>query len=113
MPAIVYRPDLPSCKDEWVANEYLRTHLFGDFFERDNLDWQSRELATVGMLSALPGAESQLQAHLRISMNVGITAGQLQALVKVLGERVDVATGERAQAVLARHLASLPPSAPR
>jgi 4-carboxymuconolactone decarboxylase len=32
--------------------------LFGDIFERENLDWQSRELATVGMLSALPGAEA-------------------------------------------------------
>ena len=58
--------------------EYLQTHLFGDIFERDNLDWQSRELATVGMLSALPGAESQLQAHMRIGMNTGLTAGQLQ-----------------------------------
>ena len=28
--------------------------LFGDIFERDNLDWQSRELATVSMLAALP-----------------------------------------------------------
>ncbi|HWT17442.1 MAG TPA: carboxymuconolactone decarboxylase family protein [Variovorax sp.] len=46
-------------------------HLFGDVFERDNLDWPSRELATVGMLSALAGAESQLQSHMRISMNVG------------------------------------------
>lgn len=23
-----------------IANEYLRTHLFGDIFEHDNLDWQ-------------------------------------------------------------------------
>lgn len=37
------------------ANEYLRTHLFGDIFERDNLDWQSRELATVSMLVAMSG----------------------------------------------------------
>ncbi len=35
------------------ANQYLRTHLFGDIFERDNLDWQSRELATVSMLAAM------------------------------------------------------------
>src|SRR5574337_151537 len=61
-----------------AANEYLRTHLFGDIFERDNLDWQSRELATVGMLSALLGAEPQLQAHMRIGMNVGLTASQLR-----------------------------------
>jgi 4-carboxymuconolactone decarboxylase len=55
-----------------AIDEYLKTHLFGDIFERDNLDWQSRELATVGMLAALPGVESQLQAHIRISMNVGL-----------------------------------------
>ncbi len=89
-----------------VANEYLRNHLFGDIFERDNLDWQSRELATVSMLSALEGAESQLQAHMRISMNVGISAAQLQRLVKVLAERVDAAFGARAEAVLGRLLAS-------
>lgn len=38
-----------------VANEYLRTHLFGDIFERDNLGWQHRELATVAMLAAMSG----------------------------------------------------------
>jgi alkylhydroperoxidase/carboxymuconolactone decarboxylase family protein YurZ len=41
-----------------AIGEYLQSHLFGAIFERDNLDWQSRELATVGMLSALPGAEA-------------------------------------------------------
>ncbi|AVG43983.1 hypothetical protein LMG3410_03443 [Achromobacter aegrifaciens] len=91
-----------------VANEYLRAHLFGDIFERDNLDWQSRELATVGMLSALPGVESQLQAHMRISMNVGLTAGQLRQLAQVLSSRVDADTARRASEALDRHLATLP-----
>ncbi|EMC2290407.1 carboxymuconolactone decarboxylase family protein [Salmonella enterica] len=91
-----------------AANEYLRAHLFGDIFERDNLDWQSRELATVGMLSALPGAESQLQAHMRISMNVGITAGQLRQLTQVLSSRVNTDTARRASEALDRHLATLP-----
>jgi alkylhydroperoxidase/carboxymuconolactone decarboxylase family protein YurZ len=90
-----------------VANEYLRTHLFGDIFERDNLDWQSRELATVGMLSALPGAEPQLQAHMRISMNVGLTASQLRQLTQVLAERVDADAAGRAREALQRHLATL------
>ncbi len=31
-----------------AIDEFLKTHLFGDIFARDNLDWQSRELATVG-----------------------------------------------------------------
>ena len=91
-----------------TANEYLRAHLFGDIFERDNLDWPSRELATVGMLSARAGAESQLQAHMRISMNVGVTPGQLRQLTQVLAERVDADTARRAGAALDRHLATLP-----
>ncbi|WPL80909.1 carboxymuconolactone decarboxylase family protein [Bordetella hinzii] len=89
-----------------AANDYLRAHLFGDIFERDNLDWQSRELATVAMLSALPGAEPQLQAHMRISMNIGISASQLRQLTQVLSSRVDAAHARRASEALDRHLAS-------
>lgn len=87
-----------------VANEYLRTHLFGDIFERDNLDWQSREVATVSMLAALTGVESQLQSHMRISMNVGLTAPQLRQLAQVLASEVDVQTARRATAALDRQL---------
>lgn len=61
-------------------DQYLKTHLFGDIFARDNVDWKTRELATVGALSALAGAESQLQAHLNISLNIGIDARQLRKL---------------------------------
>jgi alkylhydroperoxidase/carboxymuconolactone decarboxylase family protein YurZ len=50
-----------------AIDEYLKAHLFGDIFARDNLDWQSRELATVGALAAMPGVESQLESHIRIS----------------------------------------------
>ncbi len=89
-----------------AIDEYLKAHLFGDIFERDNLDWQSRELATVGMLSALPGAESQLQSHMNISMNVGLTAGQLRQLAQVLDDRVDAEHARRAREALERHLAA-------
>jgi 4-carboxymuconolactone decarboxylase len=89
-----------------AIDEYLKTHLFGDIFERDNLDWQSRELATVSMLSALPGTESQLQAHMRISMNVGLTASQLHLLTQVLADRVDAEYASRAQEALERHQAT-------
>ncbi len=83
-----------------AIDEYLKTHLFGDIFARDNLDWQSRELATVGILAALPGVESQLHAHLRISMNTGLTAGQLQHVVQVLASQVDAKSATRTQAAL-------------
>ena len=85
---------------------YLKTHLFGDIFERDNLDWQSREIATVAMLSSLQGAESQVQSHMAISMNVGLTAGQLTQLTQVLADRVDAEPARRAREALARQLAA-------
>jgi 4-carboxymuconolactone decarboxylase len=88
-----------------AIDEYLKTHLFGDIFARDNLDWQSRELATVGALAAMPGVESQLQAHVRISMNVGLTAMQLRNVAEVLAERGQPAAATRARAALDNHLA--------
>ncbi|MDH1701518.1 carboxymuconolactone decarboxylase family protein [Comamonas terrigena] len=83
---------------------FLKSHLFGDIFARDNLDWQSREIATVGMLAAMPGVDSQLQAHMRISLNTGLTPSQLQQVVQVLTSQVDAASGARAQAALVRQL---------
>lgn len=91
-----------------AIDEYLKTHLFGDIFERDNLEWHSRELATVGMLSALPGAEAQLQSHMRISMNVGLTVSQLDQLVQVLAERVGTDNAARARMALKQTLATSP-----
>lgn len=81
-----------------AIDEYLKSHLFGAMFARDNLDWQSRELATVGALAAMPGVESQLQSHVAFSMNVGLTAPQLRQLADGLaqGGYPDAATRARA-----------------
>lgn len=70
-----------------AIDQFLKTHLFGDIFERDNLDWPSRELATVAALSALTGVEAQLQAHVRISLNVGLTLAQLGSFADNLAAR--------------------------
>jgi 4-carboxymuconolactone decarboxylase len=92
-----------------AIDEYLKAHLFGAIFERDNLDWQSRELATVSMLSALAGTEAQLQSHMRVSMNVGLSANQLRQLTQVLADRVDAENARRAREALARQLATRAP----
>lgn len=83
-----------------VINQFLQAHLFGDIFERDNLDWQSRELATVGALSAMPGLESQLQSHVRASMNVGLTPAQLHQVADVLAERGNAVAARRLREAL-------------
>lgn len=87
-----------------AIDQYLKTHLFGAIFARDNLDWKDRELATVAALAAMSGVEPQLQAHIRLSMNVGVSAQQLQQLVQVLADTVSADAGQRAQAALQGHL---------
>ena len=89
-----------------AIDEYLKTHLFGDIFERDNLDWQSRELATVGALAATPGVEAQLRSHMAASMRVGLTAAQLHQLTQVLAERGDAQAAQRASDALKQALAA-------
>lgn len=83
-----------------VINQFLQTHLFGDIFARDNLDWQSRELATVGALSATPGAEAQLLSHMRASLRVGLSTRQLRQLVQVLRDHGEIDAATRAEHAL-------------
>ncbi|EAA9524102.1 carboxymuconolactone decarboxylase family protein [Salmonella enterica] len=89
-----------------VINQFLQTHLFGDIFARDNLDWQSRELATVGALAATPGVEAQLLSHTRASMQVGLTASQLRQLAQVLREHGESDVATRAEKALQQALAN-------
>ncbi len=89
-----------------VINQFLQAHLFGDIFERDNLDWPSRELATVGALAAMPGVEPQLRSHMAASLRVGLTAAQLRQLTQVLAERGDAQAAKRAGEALTQALAA-------
>ena len=79
-----------------VINQYLQAHLFGDIFERDNLDWQSRELATVAALAVTPGVEPQLRSHMAASLRVGLTTAQLRQLVQLLADQGDAPAAKRA-----------------
>ena len=88
-----------------IVNQLLQAHLFGDIFERDNLDWQSRELATVGALAATTGVEPQLRSHMAACMRVGLTVGQLRQVTDVLAARVDADAGKRANEALTQALA--------
>lgn len=89
-----------------VINQFLQAHLFGDIFERDNLDWQSRELATVGALAAMPGVEAQLRSHMQASLRVGLSAAQLRQLAQVLAEGGHPDAGHRANEALTQAIAS-------
>ena len=62
-------------------DEYLKAHLFGDIFARDNLDWRTRELATIAALAARPETAPQMQAHIGIGKLNGVTDAQAAAIV--------------------------------
>ena len=63
-------------------DEYLKAHLFGDIFQRDVLDWRTRELVTIAALAARPETEPQLKAHIAIGKLNGITDDQAAATVR-------------------------------
>lgn len=78
-------------------DEYLKAHLFGDIFSRDVLNWQDREIATVAMLASMEGVEGQLQSHLTIAKNQGITSQHFEEIEKILTEKVNPEVGQRFQ----------------
>ncbi|MBO4361291.1 MAG: carboxymuconolactone decarboxylase family protein [Paludibacteraceae bacterium] len=67
-----------------ATDYYLKAHLFGDIFARDNLTYADRELVTVSALSGLDGVEPQLKAHIAGARNMGVSEEQLQGIVVAL-----------------------------
>jgi 4-carboxymuconolactone decarboxylase len=81
-----------------AIDQFLKGHLFG----RDNLDWQSREIATVAALANLGGVNSQLQSHFSVALNTGLTEGQLKDLIGVIEAKVGKKQAENASEVLSK-----------
>lgn len=67
-----------------ATDVFLKEHLFADIFARGVLSYQDREIATVAALAALGNVNAQLQAHIGIAMNVGVTPRQIQGIMSVL-----------------------------
>ncbi len=68
-----------------VIDEYLKAHLFGDIFARDNVDWQTRELATIAMLASLTNTENQLKSHISVGKYNGLTDKQIEEILEIAG----------------------------
>ena len=81
---------------------YLKAHLFGDIFARNNLSFADREIVTVSAISALPGCEPQLMAHISGARNMGVTDAQLHEIPLVLQQRVGEAEANRAKKMMAQ-----------
>ena len=64
-----------------AIDEYLKAHLFGDIFARDNVDWQTRELATIAMLASQKGVKAQLNSHINVGKHNGLTDKQINEIL--------------------------------
>ena len=80
---------------------YLKAHLFGDIFARNNLSFADREVVTVSAISALPGCEPQLQAHVSGARNMGVTDEALREIPAQLEAKVGAAEAEQLRGALA------------
>ncbi len=84
-----------------ATDYYLKAHLFGDIFARNNLSFADREIVTVSAISALPGCGPQLIAHVSGALNMGVSYEELHALPGLLEEKVGAAEAERLRSALA------------
>jgi len=85
---------------------FLKEHLFADVFQSDVLTYKQRELVTISALAAMQGVESQLQSHVKMGMNTGITQTQLIEVAKQIEKHVS-----RTQANSLRNVLSIPTTA--
>jgi alkylhydroperoxidase/carboxymuconolactone decarboxylase family protein YurZ len=89
-----------------AIDQFLKGHLFGDIFGRDNLDFQSREIATISALANMEGVNPQLQSHFSIGFNVGLTEAQMRSLISVLEAKVGKKEADNANQILSKVLSS-------
>jgi 4-carboxymuconolactone decarboxylase len=81
---------------------FLKEHLFADLFDSDVLTHQQRELATIAALSAMQGVAPQLQSHLAMGMNTGLTESQLKQVFSVIETHIGTKQAEVASKVLTK-----------
>lgn len=72
---------------EPAIDRYLKEHLFADIFARGVISYEEREIATIAALSSMTGVEPQLQAHIQIAKNIGITQEKIDKILELTNEK--------------------------
>lgn len=83
-----------------TVERFLKEHLFADLFERDLLTYRERELATVSILAGVGGVEPMAVGHMSICLHLGITSGQLLALLNIVEMNLGASYSEPLRKVL-------------
>lgn len=83
---------------------FLKEHLFADIFVSDVLSFQQRELVTVAALASISGLQGQLQAHIGMGMNTGITQNQLLQAFDLIEKHISKNQADNARGILSKVL---------
>jgi 4-carboxymuconolactone decarboxylase len=60
-----------------ALGHHVAAFAFGDIYDRPGLDPRSRQLVTIGVLTALGGCEPQLKVHIGAALNVGLSRDEI------------------------------------
>ena len=86
------------------VDAFLKEHLFADIFVSDVLSYQQREMVTIAALASLTGVEGQLQAHINMGKNTGITENQLEQLAMLVETNVNKTQGNTIRKIIGKPL---------
>jgi 4-carboxymuconolactone decarboxylase len=89
-------------------DKFLKEHLFADIFDSNVLSYQQRELVTIAALAAMPGVQPQLQAHLSMGKNTGLTADQYLQVADLVQQHIGVTQANMLRQLLGKPVVSLP-----
>lgn len=86
---------------------FLKEHLFADIFVSDVLSYQQRELVTIAALASIPGVDGQLQSHINMGKNTGITVAQLEQLANLVETQVSITQANMVRQIIGKPLVPL------
>ncbi len=64
-----------------AIDSFLKEHLFADIFARGVLTHQEREIATIAALASMDNVEPQLNAHIQMGKNTGLSDIQIKEIL--------------------------------
>ena len=89
-----------------AIDTFLKEHLFADIFSRDVLNARQREFVTISALAAMTGVARQLQAHISMGMNTGISKEQISEIFSIIEKTIGKKEADVARKALSQVVAS-------
>lgn len=79
----------------------LKAHLFGFLFSSDILSFVDREVVVIAALSSMNNTDSQLNSHINVAKNIGLSDSDLKSIANVLkpkfGQKIIKILGKKMQ----------------